>query len=91
MDGPIDLLKLQEVIQREANAAEAGRINVSAGLLTEMRNERAIVGRLVNENSFTEYPKRGGLSFEGDAGEPLATEETGIDRPAAPILVEIRT
>lgn len=32
-----------------------------------------------------EYTKGGGLSFEGDAGMPLATEETGSDRPAAPI------
>ena len=47
--GPIDLDTLRGVIRREKRAAEKGFIQVSPGLLTELRSELAEVGRYQNE------------------------------------------
>ena len=62
-DGPVDPLRLQAVIKRELSAAESGRIHVSPGLITEMRNERAIVGRIINARTVNRIT---------DAGKPGA-------------------
>jgi len=53
--------KLAEVVRRETAAAEAGRIKVTAGLLRELRADRAVAGRLKNVCSgspFAGYSKR---------------------------------
>ena len=46
--------------------------------------ERALIGRPAP--AVASIPQGGSLSYEGNAGLRLATEETGNDRPAAPVL-----
>jgi hypothetical protein len=44
--GDLDVSRLRAVILRESRAAEHGKIKVSRDLLRELRNDRAVVGRL---------------------------------------------
>jgi hypothetical protein len=44
--GEVDIRRLREVVNREASAAEKKKIRVSPGLLTELRADRAYVGKL---------------------------------------------
>ena len=44
--GEVDIKRLQEVVKREATAAEKGRTKVSPGLLTELRADRAYIGKI---------------------------------------------
>ena len=42
----VDVRRLREVVRREASAAEKGKTRVSPGLLTELRADRAYVGKI---------------------------------------------
>ena len=42
----VDVARLQEVVRREASAAEKKKIRVSLGLLAELRADRAYVGKI---------------------------------------------
>lgn len=44
--GVADLPQIASVIRRELKAANAGRIKVSSALITEMRGEAILVGKL---------------------------------------------
>ena len=44
--GEIDAKRLLVCVRREASAAEKGKVKVSPGLLTELRADRAYVGKL---------------------------------------------
>lgn len=49
--GQVDLLKLRDVLRHEVSIIEKGIINVTPGLLTELRAERNYVGRVINEQA----------------------------------------
>lgn len=42
----LDIPRLQSAVRREARAAERKRVNVTRGLLRELRHDRDVVGRI---------------------------------------------
>jgi hypothetical protein len=45
-NGDVDVSRLRKAVRREALSAERGTIRVSAGLVRELRADRAEIGRL---------------------------------------------
>lgn len=49
--GSVDIKRLKRVIRHEASIAERGVIKVSRGLVTELRSDRAKIGRIAKRCS----------------------------------------
>ena len=60
--GPVDLVRLQDVVRRDVRVAELGLVRVSRDLLRELRAESAEVGkiaRILGEQVVNVWKRRG--------------------------------